>query len=66
MLDLLADPATLAAAQREFEERIAGATHRSPLLAPDHEPPIGLPWPEYVTTARGDEWCNPFDAESGE
>jgi aminobenzoyl-glutamate utilization protein B len=63
MLDLLADPALLADAQREFQHRLEGNAHRDPLLPPDHEAPLDLPWPEYVTTARGTQWSNPFDAE---
>jgi aminobenzoyl-glutamate utilization protein B len=56
-------PATLAEARLEFEARLEGEPHREPLLTRDHVPPLNLPWPEYVTTARGAEWVNPFDAE---
>ena len=31
----------------------------APLLPADFEPPVGLRWPEYVTTVRGDEWSIP-------
>jgi aminobenzoyl-glutamate utilization protein B len=30
-----------------------------PLLPADFVPPVDLRWPEYVTTARGEEWCIP-------
>ena len=61
MLDLLTRPALLARARREHLERLDAEDHREPLLPADHEPPLDLPWPEYVTTARGTEWHNPFD-----
>jgi len=66
MLDLLTDPATLSDAQREFQSRLEGNADRDPLLPPDHEAPVDLPWPEYVTTPRGTHWSNPFDAEPAE
>jgi len=60
MLDLLADRALLDRARQELEQRLEGAPHRAPLLPRDHEPPLDFPWPEYVTTARGTHWSNPF------
>jgi aminobenzoyl-glutamate utilization protein B len=33
-----------------------------PLLPPEFEPPIADRWPEYVTTARGEEWWIPLGA----
>jgi aminobenzoyl-glutamate utilization protein B len=62
LLDLLMHPAAVAEARSEFEERLEAESHREALLPTDHEPPVNFPWPEYVTTARGTEWVNPFDA----
>ncbi len=45
-LDLLTRPDVLAEAQAEFESRVA-AEPMPPLLPPDFEPPIDLPWPDY-------------------
>ena len=36
------------------------------LLPADFAPPVDLPWPEYVTTARGYEWVLPAMANVGE
>ena len=62
-LDLLTDPEELAKAKAEFEERtgggVGGSTWLAPLLPNDFQPPIDLRWPEYVTTARGEEWTSP-------
>jgi aminobenzoyl-glutamate utilization protein B len=60
MLDLFRSPDTLAQARREFDERTAGSPHRDALLPRSFEPPLDLPWPEYVTTARGTGWMNPY------
>ena len=62
MLDLLERPELVAEARREFDERVSGSPHRQPLLSADFEPPLDLPWPEYVTTARGTSWSDPFRA----
>jgi aminobenzoyl-glutamate utilization protein B len=63
MLDLATQPEVLAAAQAEFRERTGGGvggTHWvGPLLPADFDPPVDLRWPEYVSTARGPEWCIP-------
>lgn len=63
ILDLLLDPAHLAAARAEFEQRTGGGRGGSkwiaPLLPADFQPPIHYRWPEYVTTARGVEWTIP-------
>lgn len=63
IVDLLTDPAGLAAARAEFDERTGGGVGGTAWLAPrcDYEPPIHHPWPEYVTTARGREWWIPAD-----
>lgn len=62
-LDLIADPAALDAAQAEFRERTGGGVGGSkwapPLLPADFSPATDLRWPEYVTTARGEEWTFP-------
>ncbi|HEY6431847.1 MAG TPA: M20/M25/M40 family metallo-hydrolase [Acetobacteraceae bacterium] len=62
-LDLLANPAELAAARSEFQSRtgggVRGAKWVAPLLPREFGPPVDLRWPEYVTTARGTEWCIP-------
>ncbi|WP_254453393.1 hypothetical protein [Siccirubricoccus sp. G192] len=63
LIDLAAQPEVLAAAQAEFRERTGGGVGGSrwvgPLLPRDFDPPVDLRWPEYVTTARGEEWCIP-------
>ena len=40
-------------------EDIGGTRWVGPLLPPGLDPPVDLRWPEYVTTARGEEWCFP-------
>ena len=59
----MTDPAGLAAARREFEERTGGGSRRiemgRPLLPADFAAPIGYRWPEYVETPRGREWTVP-------
>ncbi|MEO1192295.1 MAG: amidohydrolase [Pseudomonadota bacterium] len=64
-LDLLTEPEALAAARAEFEERtgggIGGNKWVAPLLPADFAPPIAAPWPEYVETPRGREWCLPTE-----
>lgn len=63
LLDLASLPEALALAQAEFRERTGGGVGGSqwvgPLLPADFDPPVDLRWPEYVTTARGDEWTFP-------
>lgn len=63
VLDLLTVPESLAAAKAEFEERTGGGVGGSkwvaPLLPADFSPPVDLRWPEYITTARGEEWWIP-------
>jgi aminobenzoyl-glutamate utilization protein B len=62
-LDLLAHPETLERAKAEFNERtgggVGGTKWVAPLLPRDFVPPVDLRWPEYITTARGDEWWIP-------
>jgi aminobenzoyl-glutamate utilization protein B len=63
LVDLLTRPETLARCQAEFKERTAGGTGGdrwvAPLLPRDFHPPIDFRWPEYINTARGDEWWVP-------
>jgi len=62
LVDLAVQPQTLAAAQAEFVQRtggVGGPGWVGPLLPADFDPPVDLRWPEYVTTARGREWCIP-------
>jgi len=62
-LDLLTMPGELAKARAEFAERTGGGVGGSkwiaPLLPANFFPPVDLRWPEYVTTARGEEWWLP-------
>jgi aminobenzoyl-glutamate utilization protein B len=64
LLDLLTDSALLQEAKREFNERTGGGLGGSrwiaPLLPKDFKVPHRYRWPEYVTTARGEEWTIPW------
>lgn len=70
VIDLVTQPALLAAARAEFEERtgggVGGSHWTAPLLDRNFEAPIDLPWPEYVETVRGREWSLPTPATFGE
>ncbi|MBS9717886.1 amidohydrolase [Pseudohalocynthiibacter aestuariivivens] len=60
-LRLLEDKSARDTAWEEFETRTGGGVggeNWSPPLC-DYEPPIHFHWPEYVTTARGRDWCIP-------
>jgi len=63
IVDLLTKPEELARARKEFNERtgggIGGSKWVAPLLPRDFDPPVDLRWPEYVATARGEEWWIP-------
>lgn len=67
LLDLATQPDVLAAAQAEFRARtgggVGGTKWVGPLLPADFSPPVDLRWPEYVQTARGEEWCIPTPSE---
>ena len=60
LVDLILDPAILAAARAEFEARtgggVGGTDWVAPLLPADFEAPTGYRWPEWVDTPRGPEW----------
>lgn len=63
LIDLLVEPTLLRAARAEFEERtgggIGGTKWQAPLLLPDFKVPHRFRWPEYICTARGEEWWIP-------
>ena len=62
LVDLATRPDVLAAARAEFVERtggVGGPGWGPPRLPADFVPPVDLRWPEYITTARGEEWCIP-------
>jgi aminobenzoyl-glutamate utilization protein B len=67
-LELLEDPAALAACRSEFERRtgggVGGAQWLAPLLPPDFRAPVHHRWPEYVTTPRGEEYSIPDAARA--
>ncbi|MFD0662818.1 hypothetical protein [Thermocatellispora tengchongensis] len=67
-LRLIDDADLLRAAREEFERNREAAPEelRAPLLPADFAPPVELPWPEYVTTARGFEWQLPTTTDFGE
>jgi len=58
LLDLAEDPAKLKACKDEWEMRIK-QEYEPPQLDPSWDPPIDLPWPEYVVTERGYDWHIP-------
>jgi aminobenzoyl-glutamate utilization protein B len=64
LLDLFTDAALRDAAKREFEDRtgggVGGTRWLAPLLPADFKVPHRFRWPEYVTTARGEEWTIPW------
>ncbi len=66
IVDLLTRPALLAKAKAEFKARtgggIGGKNWVGPLLPRKFPAPIHFRWPEYVTTARGEEWWIPEGA----
>jgi aminobenzoyl-glutamate utilization protein B len=70
IVDLASEPELLAAAKAEFGERTGGGVGGqhwvAPLLDRDFVPPVDLPWPEYVETARGRDWYLPLPVTFGE
>lgn len=63
LLDVLTNSALRAAARAEFERRTGAGRFVPPLLPKDFVPPIDYRWPEYQTTARGEEWWIPHSPE---
>ena len=67
LVDLLTDEALLSAAKAEFVERtgggIGGTRWQAPLLPEDFKVPHDFRWPEYISTARGEEWWIPARAD---
>ncbi|WP_243613168.1 amidohydrolase [Shimia aestuarii] len=63
-LDCLTNPALLEEAQAEFKARTGGGIGGTDWLAPlcDYTPPLDARWPEYITTARGEDWVIPTRA----
>lgn len=63
ILDLMTSADLLARARDEWRERtgggIGGGKWLAPLLPRDFRVPLDFRWPEYVTTARGEEWWIP-------
>ncbi|MET1025898.1 MAG: amidohydrolase [Dongiaceae bacterium] len=68
IIDLMTRPDLLQAAKEEWRDRtgggIGGSNWMGPLLPKDFRAPIDFRWPEYATTARGEEWWIP--AREGE
>ena len=66
IIELLCDRSLIERATAEFDERTGGGVGGSkwvaPLLPADFEAPIHYRWPEYVSTARGEEWWVPEKA----
>lgn len=66
IVDLLVSPEKLSRCKEEFERRtgggVGGGNWMAPLMDKTVVPPIDFPWPEYVTTARGDGWCLPDES----
>lgn len=62
-VDLLTKPDLLKKAWDEFNTKTGGGIGGSkwvpPLLPKDFDPPVELRWPEYIRTARGEEWWIP-------
>lgn len=61
LLDLVTDADLRERARAEFERRTA--ENPIPPLC-DYPPPVHFRWPEYVSTARGEEWWIPAPPES--
>jgi len=64
MLDLFEDPVKLRECQEEWRQRIS-KEYEPPQLNPRWDPPIDLPWPEYVVTERGYDWHIPTPGGGG-
>jgi len=68
LIELLVSADLIGKARAEFEERTGGGIGGSSWVAPlcDYDPPLDFPWPEYITTARGEEWWIPARKSGGE
>jgi aminobenzoyl-glutamate utilization protein B len=64
LYDLYTDSELRTQATLEFEERtgggVGGSRWQAPLLGADFKVPHDYRWPEYITTARGEEWTIPW------
>ena len=58
LIDLYENPMKLKECKDEWNERVK-SDYEPPLLDPALDPPIDLPWPEYVITERGYDWHIP-------
>jgi aminobenzoyl-glutamate utilization protein B len=58
LIDLAENPAKLKECEDEWKARMK-SDYEPPLLDPNLDPPIDLPWPEYVVTERGYDWHIP-------
>ncbi len=58
LLDLAEDPLKLKRCKDEWSDRIK-QEYEEPQLDPEWDPPVDLPWPEYVVTERGYDWHIP-------
>jgi aminobenzoyl-glutamate utilization protein B len=58
LIDLFESPTNLMKCKDEWNDRVK-TDYEPPLLDPALDPPIDLPWPEYVTTERGYDWHIP-------
>ncbi len=69
LVELALDARALGAAKAEFKRRtgggIGGKTWLAPLLPKGTKAPIDFRWPEYVTTARGEDWWIPDRGRGG-
>ena len=67
IIDLLTDAEALKKIRCEFIDRtgggIGGRKWIPPLLPKDFEAPVNYPWPEYITTARGEDWLTPYNED---
>jgi aminobenzoyl-glutamate utilization protein B len=70
LVELSMSPGEVARARAEFLERTGGGIGGSkwvpPLLPEGFRAPVHYRWPEYITTARGEEWWIPDLPPAGE
>jgi aminobenzoyl-glutamate utilization protein B len=67
LIDFITKPDLVKAARDEFVERTGGGIGGDKWIPPlcDYEPPLDFPWPEYITTPRGEEWWIPARKPGG-